>query len=183
MERDSTLRPPTAWGGRARVERAGYRGGVAFRVAFAAINAAGRPAGVECATIETSAKVLITAGVLTLAYGFLLGFAMARARMAGPSAPKQLVNVHLEALIQGAALLGLSVAASFSTLASGWEETAAWLLAAGAALTLAGGTVNWLEHVEDAFKARSRGFLLQATGGPVNTVGILILVIGVLKAL
>ncbi len=133
--------------------------------------------------METSVKILITTGTLVLAYGFLLGFAMGRARMSSPTAPRQLVNVHLEALIQGAALLGLSLAASFSTLASGWEGTGAWLLAIGAALSLAGGTANWLQNVEDAFKARSPGFLLQATSGPVNTLGIAILVIGVLKAL
>ena len=133
--------------------------------------------------MEHSVKVLIVGGVAILTYGFLLGFAMGRARMRAPQAPKALVDVHLEALIQGAILLGLSVAASFSTLPSGLEGTAAWLLIIGGTLALAGGTLNWLQKVEDAFKARPPGFLLQAVGGPVSVLGILLMLVGVLKAL
>ena len=133
--------------------------------------------------METSVKVLIVAGMLSLTYGLLLGFPMSQARMKGPSAPSLLTNVHLEALIQGAVLLGLSVAASFSTLADGLETTAAWILAVACALGLAGGTANWLQKVEDPFKAKSPGFMLQAASGPTNVVGAVLLLVGVLKAL
>jgi hypothetical protein len=133
--------------------------------------------------VETSGKILIVGGVAALTYAFLLGFAMARARMAAPQAPRHLVNTHLEGLILGAVLLGLAVALGFSTLAKGGEVAAASLLVAGGALSLAGGTVNWLQGVEDTFAAKSPGFLLQAVSGPVSVVGIVIVLIGVLKAL
>jgi hypothetical protein len=133
--------------------------------------------------LETSVKTLITAGTLVLLYGFALGLPLAQARMRAPSASRHLVNTHLEALMAGAALLGLSLAASFGTLARGAELTAAWLLTAGVVATLAGGTLNWLMIVDDPFAARSRGFLLQSAGGPLILAGGLILAIGVLKAL
>lgn len=133
--------------------------------------------------METSVKVLIVAGMLSLTYGLLLGIPMAQARMKGPAAPRLLTNVHLEALIQGAVLLGLAVAAGFSTLPSGLETTAAYLLAVACALGVAGGTTNWLQNVDDPFKAKSPGFMLQAASGPVNIVGAVLLLIGVLKAL
>ena len=133
--------------------------------------------------METSFKILLLAGMLSLTYGFLLGIPMAQARMKAPSAPRHLVNVHLEALIQGAALLGLSLAASFSTLPSGLETTAAVILFGAAAVGLTGATLNWLQDVDDPFAARSPGFMLQAASGPANIVGIVLLLIGVLKAL
>ena len=114
---------------------------------------------------DVAVKVLITGGTLVLLYGFFLGFPMAQARMKGPEAPRQLVNVHLEALMSGAALLGLSIAAEFSTLASGWEQVAAWLLVGGVAATLLGGTLNWLMKVTDAFAAKPPGSSFRASAG------------------
>ena len=107
---------------------------------------------------------------------------MAQARMKSPTAPRHLVNTHLEALMAGPALLGLSLAASFSTLGSGLERIAAWLLVAGSVSTLTGGTLNWLQKVDDPFVAKKPGFYLQAIGGPVLLVGGILLTLGVLKA-
>ena len=133
--------------------------------------------------METSVKILIVTGVLVLTYGFLLGIPMGQARMKAPQAPRHLVNTHLEALIMGAILLGLSVAASFSTLPSGLENTAAVLLAVAGVVSLAGSTLNWQQKVDDPFAARSPGWPMQAASGPVNIVGIVLILIGVLKAL
>jgi len=132
--------------------------------------------------MEGSAEVLLVGGTLVLLYGFILGIPMAQARMKSPTAPRDLVNTHLEALMAGAALLGLSLAASYSALGSGVERLAAWLLVGGAASTLTGGTVNWLQEVDDPFTAKSPGFYLQAVGGPVLLVGGVLLTLGVLKA-
>ena len=133
--------------------------------------------------MESSVKILIVAGTLVLTYGFLLGIPMGQARMKGPTAPRHLVTTHLEALMAGAALLGLSVAASYSTLPSGLEALAAWLVVGGVALSLAGGTTNWLMKTDDPFAARSPGFYLQAASGPLMVLGGLLLSAGVLKAL
>ncbi len=132
--------------------------------------------------METSGETLIVAGTLVLLYGFLLGIPMARARMAGPTAPRHLVNAHMEALIGGAILLALSFAAAYSTLASGLEILAAWLVIAGVVASLAGGTLNWLAGVDDQFASRSPGFMLQAAGGPAVVLGGLLFSFGVLKA-
>lgn len=133
--------------------------------------------------MERSAEVLLVGGMLVLLYGFILGVPMAMARMKSPTAPRHLVNTHLEALMAGAALLGLSLAASYSTLGDGLERLAAWLLVAGSVSTLAGGTVNWLTKTDDAFAARSPGFYLQAVGGPVILLGGILMALGVLKAI
>ncbi len=133
--------------------------------------------------MESAIKVLVVAGTLSLTYGFLLGIPMARARMAAPQAPRHLVNTHLEALIAGAILLALTAAISFSTLAEGLETTAAVLVAVAVGLSTAGGTANWLQRIDDPFKERSPGFYLQAASGPINVLGIVIILIGVLKGL
>lgn len=133
--------------------------------------------------MEGSAEILLVAGTLVLLYGFILGLPMAQARMKSPTAPRHLVTTHLEALMAGPALLGLSLAASYSTLGDGLEKLAAWLLAGGIVLTLAGGTANWLMKVNDPFAEKSPGFYLQSVGGPVVLLGGILLAIGVLKAL
>ncbi len=133
--------------------------------------------------MEASLKVLVVAGVLVLVYGFFLGIPMAKARSAAAQAPRHLVNTHLEALIAGGILLGLTAALSFSTLPRGLELTAAILVTAGVVLSLLGGTINWLEKTDDPFTPRSRGFMLQAASGPASLIGIVLVAIGVLKAL
>ncbi|MFN0094681.1 MAG: hypothetical protein ACKVVT_07875 [Dehalococcoidia bacterium] len=133
--------------------------------------------------MESAIKILIVTGTLSLTYAFLLGFAMAQARMKAPEAPRHLVTTHMEGLLVGAIHLGLTVAVGFSDLAKGLETVAAVLLGAGAALSLAGGTLNWRAAVGDQFAAKSPGYLLQAVSGPVNVVAILIVLVGVLGAL
>ena len=133
--------------------------------------------------MESSAEVLLVGGTLVLLYGFMLGVPMAQARMKSPTAPRHLVNTHLEALIAGAALLGLSLAATFSTLTKNLELFAAWLLVAGPVATLLGGTLNWRMGTDDPFTAKSPGFYLQAAGGPLLIAGGLLLPVGVLKAI
>ena len=90
--------------------------------------------------------------------------------------------VGIEALMSGAALLGLSLAASYSDMNSNVELVAAWLLVGGVAATLSGGTLNWLQKVGDPFAEKPAGFMLQSVGGPVMLVGGVLLAIGVLMA-
>jgi hypothetical protein len=132
---------------------------------------------------ETAVKILIVAGTIVLTYGFALGLPMAQARMKSATAPRHLVNVHLEALMAGATLLGLSIAIAFGTLPDGWEIAAAWMLALGVASTLLGGTLNWLMGAGDAFAEKTPGFYLQSLGGPLVLAGGVILVVSVFKGL
>lgn len=132
--------------------------------------------------METSAQTLLVSGMAAVFVGLLLGVPLGRERTRAPTASPHLVNTHLEALIGGATLLGLSVAAAFSELAAGLEVAAAWLLVGGVGLSIGGGTMNWLAATGDQFAARSPGFLLQATGGPLMLAGGAILAAGVALA-
>jgi hypothetical protein len=97
--------------------------------------------------ITAAEKVLITGGVLNLAYGVLLGYPITVIRAKGaPAAPKYLMAVHVGALLHAAVLLGLVWAARLSTLGRGWQEVAAWLVVASSALVAAKDTLNWLRR-------------------------------------
>jgi hypothetical protein len=133
--------------------------------------------------MELSAKVLLVGGTVSLGYGFLLGMPLSAIRMKAPGAPRHLVIAHLAAIIQGAVLIALSVAAGFSSLPSRVETLAASLLVAGCALFVSGAVANWLQGIGDHFAARSLGWKLLATSGPLNVSGIGILLARVVRAL
>ena len=133
--------------------------------------------------METAAKVLIVGGMLNLVYGVITGLIISRLRSRGPEVPRFLTLAHIGPLMEGPMLLGLSVALGLSSLANGWETTAAWLLVAGSIGIAAGDTLNWLGGVGDAFAERSPGFFLQAIGGPLSGVGIAIVTVGVFAGL
>lgn len=128
-------------------------------------------------------QLLIVSGTLVLTYGLFLGIPMAASRMKSSKAPRHLVAAHLEALIAGPALLGSSVAAGFSRLPETIELAAACAFTAGVALSLAGGTLNWLAGADDAFAERPKGWYLQASSGPLMIVGGLVFSAGVVMAL
>ena len=122
-------------------------------------------------------------GVVALAYGFVLGVPLAASRMKAPQAPKYLVTTHLSAIIQGAVHLGLAYAVGFADLGTGWTVAAAWLIVAGSGLELVGGTINWLSETGDQFAEKSLGFRFNSLVGPPSIIGIVIVVVGVLRAL
>src|SRR5215469_3416379 len=112
-------------------------------------------------------KVLITGGVLNLAYGVLLGYAIVVIRLKGaPATPRYLMAAHISTLLHAAVLLGLVWAARLSTLDTGWEEAAAWLLVVSSVLIAAKDTVNWLTGVKDEFGEKSRTAPLAAFAAP-----------------
>ena len=58
--------------------------------------------------ITAAEKMLITGGVLNLAYGVLLGYPITVIHAKGaPATPKYLMAAHVGALLQAAVLLGL----------------------------------------------------------------------------
>jgi hypothetical protein len=129
-------------------------------------------------------KVLIAGGVLNLAYGALLGYPIVVIRAKGaPAVPKYLMAAHVGVLLQAAILLGLVWAARLSTLSSGWEEVAAWLVVASSALIAAKDTLNWLTAVRDEFGENAKTVPLGALGAVAEPLGIGIFVVGVLTAL
>lgn len=134
--------------------------------------------------ITGAEKVLIVGGMLNLAYGVILGFAIVVVRLRGASAtPRYLMAAHIGVLLHAAVLLGLVWAARLSTLGSGWEKAAAWLVVAASALIAAKDTINWLTGVRDEFTEKARTAPLAGLGALAEPLGIGILVVGVLEAL
>jgi hypothetical protein len=133
--------------------------------------------------MDTSAKVLIVGGSVSLMYGFLLGLPLTMARMKAPAASRHLVTAHLSAIIQGATLLALSSVMGFSELPDAIETVAAALLVGGAMLFVSGAIANWQQNVDDHFAVRSAGWRLFSVSGPLNVAGAAIVLTGVLRGL
>lgn len=134
--------------------------------------------------MSVAEKVLIAGGVLNLAYGALLGYPIVVIRAKGaPAVPKYLMATHISVLLHAAILLGLVWAARLSTLDSGWEDAAAWLVVGSSALIAAKDTLNWLAGVQDEFGEKAKTVPLGALGAVAEPLGIGIFVVGVLTAL
>ncbi|MFG3157350.1 hypothetical protein ACGF7W_35550 [Streptomyces sp. NPDC048219] len=134
--------------------------------------------------VTVAEKVLIVGGVLNLAYGVLLGYPIVVMRAKGaPATPKYLMSAHISTLLHGAMLLSLVWAARFSEAGAGWEEAAAWLLVVSSALVAVKDTLNWLTGVKDEFGEHAKPALLGGLAALPETMGIGILVVGVLEAL
>ena len=141
------------------------------------------PSETYTAAMSTGQKILIGYGVIVLTYGFLLGIPMAKARGTSPTAPRHLVNTHLSALITGPIHLALAAATAFVGFKSGIATVGAVLLVAGSILEVSGGTLNWLDKTGDQFAEKSKGFMLNATSGPVAVAGMAITAVGILANL
>lgn len=133
--------------------------------------------------MDYAAKVLVVGGLLNLTYAAITGVLISRVRATNPTVPRHLTLAHTGPLMQGTMLLALVVAFSLSTLASGLESLAAWLFVGGSVLVAAGDTLLWLDNTVDSFAERPPGFYLQALGGPLIAVAIVITLIGVIKGL
>ncbi len=134
--------------------------------------------------LTVAEKVLITGGVLNLAYGVILGYPITVIRAKGaPATPKYLRAAHVGALLHAAILLSLVWAARLSTLGPGWQDVAAWLVVVSSALIAAKDTVNWLTGVQDEFGGKAKTAPLAALAALAMPTGVGIFVAGVLEAL
>lgn len=129
-------------------------------------------------------KVLIVGGLSNLAYSVLLGFIITAIRVKGaPATPRYLMAAHIGVLLHAALLLGLAWAARMSALGPAWNTAAAWLLVAESALIAAKDTINWLTGIQDEFTDKAKVVPLAALGTVGVTSGVIILLVGALKAL
>jgi hypothetical protein len=134
--------------------------------------------------VETSAKILVVGGVLSLAVAYSFGFIMTRQRLKHPGVPQTLLlQCHRDALWQGFMMLGLAWAATLSDLGNGVEIVAALLIVAAAALSIGSTVANWRMNVADQFAAKSIGYYLAAVNAGLVSIGLLIFVVGVFRAL
>jgi hypothetical protein len=134
--------------------------------------------------ITVAEKVLIVGGMLNLAYGALVGYVMIVNRVKGaPATPRYLMATHIGTLLHAAVLLGLVWAARLSALGPAWLDVAAWLMVISSALVAAKDTVNWLTGVKDEFIDKAKTTVLGALAALGEPIGIVIFVVGVIKAL
>ncbi len=136
--------------------------------------------------METSAKILIVGGVLSLAVAYVFGFIMTNLRLKNPGVPQTLIlQAHRDALWQGFMLLGLSLAAILSDLSSGVEILASVLIVAATALSIGSTVANWRMNVTDMFAPGKKpiGYVLAATNATLVSIGLLIFIIGVFAGL
>lgn len=133
--------------------------------------------------METAEKILVTGGVLLLAYSFVTGFVLGRARASSPTGPRYLVLAHMEPLMQGSMMLGLVWAVRLSDLPERWESGAAVLLVMAAALQGGKELLNWRQGVQDEFAERPLGYYAARLQAVMASIALAILVFGVLHGL
>jgi hypothetical protein len=70
---------------------------------------------------------------------------------------------------------------TFSRLPDPWSLVAACLLVAASVLQDFSGIVNWLRGTGDQFAEKSAGWMLASLNAVLNTAGLAIVVVGVLR--
>ena len=134
--------------------------------------------------METAAKILIVGGVLNLAVAFAAGYLLSNKRLTPPhEGPYYLLQAHRGALQEGFMLLGLAWAVQLSRLPEGIEIAAAWLLVAASALQDGGSLLAYAMGTEDEFRERSPSFYVVTANAILATIGIAIVLFGVLTSL
>lgn len=131
--------------------------------------------------VEPSQKVLIGAGLLNIAYGFVTGFGFAWARTKAEFAPRYLVMAHTGPFQMGAMLMGLSLTIPISNLQPSNEELAARLLFFFSVCIATKDTFNWLAGVDDEFAQKPTfSRVVGAAGALGGVIGLSMLIVGFL---
>jgi len=135
--------------------------------------------------MEVAEKILITGGVLLLLFAFFTGFLLGRAREHAPVGPKYLILSHMEPLMQGTLMLALVWAVRLSTLDGRLEALAASLMVAAASIQGSKELLNHYQGIQDEFSHQPRplGFYAARIQSPMASVGLIILIIGVVGGL
>jgi len=80
-------------------------------------------------------------------------------------------------------LLGLTWAVTLAHISSTWLTVAAWLIVASSVFQVGAAVVAWLQGTVDEFRERSPSFYLATTNAILVTIGLAILIYGVLVSL
>lgn len=133
--------------------------------------------------MEPAAKILIAGGMANLLYSSAVGFRLARMRSRGPIADTFLPLAHRVSLWWGFMFLGLVWSVQLSSLRTGLETLAAWLLIGSSVLSDIEPVINYLQGAEDPV---AEGRITVYTAGVsfvLVTVGLVILSVGVVRGL
>jgi hypothetical protein len=135
--------------------------------------------------MEAALKILVIGGVAAITLSLLLGVDIARRRRAGLSQPEvhAWLVAHQTILFQGFMLLGLGFAMVFADLGSALKVAAASLLVAGSAFSAVASISNAAQRVTDQFAQRSFGLQMNTVQAVLLLPGVVIVLVGVLRAL
>ena len=127
-------------------------------------------------------KLLVLGGVINLLLSFALGWILSVYRTRGPMEPHRwLLVAHEVSMMEGVMLLGLAFAALFARLPGWLATTGAALLVAASLFQDLSGVVNWKRKTGDQFAEKSAGWVLASINAVLNTAGLAILAIGVIR--
>jgi hypothetical protein len=133
-------------------------------------------------TLSAAVRILLVGGLANVVLSFTLGWILSSRRLKGPMEPHRwLLVAHEVSLQEGLLLLGLSFAMTFARLSGTLAFAAAWLLVAASAFQDFSGVVNWLRGTNDQFAEKSAGWVLASVNAVLNSVGLVILVVGVVR--
>ena len=133
-------------------------------------------------TLSAAVRILLVGGLANVVLSFTLGWILSSRRLKGPMEPHRwLLVAHEVSLQEGLLLLGLSFAMTFARLSGTLAFAAAWLLVAASAFQDVSGVVNWLRGTSDQFAEKSAGWVLASVNAVLNSVGLVILVVGVVR--
>lgn len=132
--------------------------------------------------MEAAAKILIVGGVTSIAVAFALGYLLSNSRLKRPElAQPYLLLAHKNALWEGFMMLGLVFAVQLAQMRESTKVIAAMLIVAAAVFQVGGAMVAWLMGTKDEFAERSLSFYIVTINALLVTVGIAILLFGVLR--
>lgn len=136
------------------------------------------------ASAPLALRVLVVGGVANVVLSFLLGWVLSVKRLRGPMEPHRwLLVAHEVSLQEGLLLLGLGFALSFARLSAPVATLGAILLVTASAFQDLSGIVNWLRGTGDQFAEKSTGWRLASVNAVLNTAGLAIMTVGVVRAL
>jgi hypothetical protein len=132
--------------------------------------------------METAAKILVVGGVLSLAMSFVLGYVLSNSRLKQPKKDQYyLLLSHKNALWEGFMMLGLVFAVQLAVMKESTKVIAALLIVAAAIFQVGGSMVAWLMGTKDEFAERSPSFYVVTINAIMVTIGLAILIFGVLR--
>jgi hypothetical protein len=130
--------------------------------------------------VSFAIRLLVWGGIGNLVLSFLLGWVLSVYRTKQKIEPHHwLLVAHTVSLQEGLLLLGIAFTIPYTHLSERTAALAASLLVAASVFQDLSGVVNWLLKTRDQFAERSAGWILASVNAVLNTVGLLIVAVGV----
>jgi hypothetical protein len=131
---------------------------------------------------DLATRVLVLGGVFNLVLSFVLGFVLSDKRRKDPiEKHRWLLTAHVVSLEEGVMLLALAFALGYARLPGAAATAGAVLLVVASAFQDFSGVINWLRNTKDQFAEKSAGWILASVNAVLNTIGLAIVTVGVVR--